>query len=206
MSTIANSINFSKQLLMGAKADEIKAKLKKGEVEVSEEISQYEPALITIQKAELVQKGDLSHPLLDSPNVDADQVFLYLTVKVEFMDGKTKELENMIGGFLTRAGAVACYPSSPDGKIAGSLLYDVVHSAKEQSPEQKKKFSKKNWQSGLPDNLVGVKFSLPVKVTQGRDGGEYTLFQTSYQKKKDDEYAKQQDTSVTRESSDDLPF
>lgn len=178
--------------------------LKKGEVKATEGGGNgYVDAVFTITDAQFIPHSELPEALAEKID-NKDGVFWKIVGTFETEDGKAEKhwfYENA----LTKKGDIACYPTSEDGQFAGTLLYDLIHGAKELDPEQ----VKEDWVTTLPKSLLKLKVNMRVRITSNG----FVFPETSKQKIKDEKYRQSSTTTYSQASEvnvvnspSDLPF
>jgi hypothetical protein len=178
---------------MATTYDQFMANLGKGEIKESGGGSSYELKEGVLSSAKFIRHSELP-PVLQTAFTDKDSV--YWEFVLEF-DGLKKELYSSV---LTKAGDIACYPTSKDGAFAGHILHDIVTAIKAVDANA----LPEGWFKQLPAILVGKKIKMQIKVLP--NAMDFIPL-TSRQAKKDAEWAASQETKKDVViDSDDVPF
>jgi hypothetical protein len=176
--------------------EEFSKKLKSGKIAVSQNSEGsygYQDATFTISKAAFIPHSKLPEGMQRAMNPNG----VYWGIEAEFLfaDG-TKKQHEFYSPALTKKGDVACYPSSD--QFTGTLLHDIIEGAKKHDPAQ----YIKGWMdnvSEIPAYLESLTVAMRAKLIKD---GEYLIAETSYQKKKDAEYASRDNSAIIEDGAD----
>lgn len=179
-------------------------------VESSDGGSQFDPVVWKVVDVNIVDASKTDHPLAKAVAARDNKAQM---IQIDLVAEKGEKHTEYQVLKINDKGVVIFY-SAPRSEYKGNtypatFLYDLKQSALEfdakQADQLSKPFSK--------DRYVGIKFKIGTKFGTSKEGNDFTILETDYQKLKNEEYQasqKQVDEAMgddaPAEDGDDLPF